>query len=385
VQGERIPLLAVGDEGSRADVDPAMFALDLPEMAFDTKNTSVLGLNVTMQCPLRCDFCCYSCNPTRTERMPLDLALDLVDQGAALGVFSSAAFTGGEPFLWWDELLATGDRLREVGMRFSVVTAAHWASERAVAEEMVGALVDRGIYRLCMSTDPSHARFVPPAFVVNAALAAAEHGLEIQVAGAFDDPDMTLETFVPELVGLPNSRLATRVVGTVGRGRKGARGRDVDVPLDALRCYRPVDHDFIVFWDGDVYPCCSVYNRDTEGIKVGNAYEDSVQVLWERMEGSLLLRTMKRAGFQHLYSVLEELDPALARRLPPLDPTRGACRLCNQVFSDLDLARDIRNAFVAYEQRTVDALLTSLQDEFGAGEAVDIVRSAIASDGRSTS
>lgn len=373
----RIPLLADdGGSGGGCDVDPV--DLDMPEITDETQ-TNVLVFNVTMQCPLRCDFCCYGCHPKREERMALDLALSLVDQAAELGVFSAAGFTGGEPMLWFDELLVVGAALQEVGLPFSVVSAAHWAEDPSEARRVVDALVDRGMYRLGMSTDPSHARFVPPAAVVNAARAAADRGIEIQVVGAFNDPEMTIERFVPDIVGLPNLRVRTGYVAAAGRGAKlrDRVDKDLGYVRERMRCYRPAYHDLVIFSDGAAYPCCSVYNRDAEGITLGNANTDSLRTLWERAEGQLLLRVLKRVGFGHLYDVIAELDPALRARLPELDTAGGPCLLCKKVFGDVELARDIRNAFVAYEQRTVDALLASLQDEFGPAEAANIVRSAI--------
>src|SRR5215203_5673235 len=65
------------------------------ELERDRQN--VLVLNYTMTCPLACDFCCYASGPRRGETMDLNLALDLVDQAADLGVFGACSFTGGDP------------------------------------------------------------------------------------------------------------------------------------------------------------------------------------------------------------------------------------------------------------------------------------------------
>ena len=378
--GTKLPLLRADGTGCGSTGLPTA-PLDVPEPAGpDGETGNRLGLNVTMQCPLRCDFCCYSCHPKRTERMPVELAIDLVRQAARLGVFTDVAFTGGEPFLWFDELLAVSEVLLEVGMPFYAVSSGHWGADGDEAVNIVKTLAGRGMRKLSLSTDPSHARFVPPTSVVNAALAAAGEGLKVHVTGAFVDPSASLEAFVPALVGIPNVTLTTQRVAPAGRGRKqrAAWERRCEGTVEQVRCYRPVYHDVVFFWDGDAYPCCSVFNREIDGIRLGNAYEDSLKTLWERAEGSMLLRVMKRAGFQHLYDVLVDLDPTLARRLPPLDPSVGACRLCRDIFSDVELARDIRNTLLAYERRSVDALLKSLEGDFGAATAVAIVRSALA-------
>jgi MoaA/NifB/PqqE/SkfB family radical SAM enzyme len=334
---------------------------------------NVLGFNLTMRCPLRCDFCCYSCHPKRTEDMPLSLALDLVEQAAELGVFGSVGFTGGEPLLMLDELLQIGDALRDAALPFTIATAAHWATDPDEARAIVDALADRGLYHLSLSTDPSHARFVNPAAVINAARAAAARGVGTAIFGAFAPGDGSLETFVPELAEMPGVKLSNRPIAQIGRARR-RNAPTYDTPLT---CYRPVYHELVVFWDGDVYPCCSVYNRDTDGIRLGNAHRESLRTLWERVEGSLLLRTMKRLGFQRVYEIIEEADPALHARLPMIEPELGACLLCNKLFSDPDLAGEIRRAFADFEVRAVTSLIESMEHELGAGETVELLKAAM--------
>src|SRR5260370_32667013 len=89
---------------------------------WEGKETNVLVLNYTMACALACDFCCYGCHSGRTEKMPVELALNLVEQAAQLKIFSSVGFTGGEVMLFFDELLLIGERLAELRLPFTIAT-----------------------------------------------------------------------------------------------------------------------------------------------------------------------------------------------------------------------------------------------------------------------
>ena len=106
---------------------------------------NVLVLNYTMKCPLACDFCCFSCGPRRTETMELDLALDLVDQAARLGVFSEIGFTGGEPFAYYDEILRVSERIAQHGLPFSVISACEWATDVEEIDRKLRPLIDNGM------------------------------------------------------------------------------------------------------------------------------------------------------------------------------------------------------------------------------------------------
>jgi radical SAM protein with 4Fe4S-binding SPASM domain len=49
-------------------------------------------------------------------------------------------------------------------------------------------------------------------------------------------------------------------------------------------CPEPFGKDYgklVVLWDGTVIPCCVDYNAT---LKLGNAYQDSVQELWRGIE-----------------------------------------------------------------------------------------------------
>ena len=125
-------------------------------IASDDQPYNVLVLNYTMQCPLACDFCCYSCGPHRTETMDKQLAVDLIGQAADLEVFGAVAFTGGEPFTFYDELVELSEVLSRRGLQMHVITACGWATGESDPAERLRPLVANGLTRLAVSHDPSH-------------------------------------------------------------------------------------------------------------------------------------------------------------------------------------------------------------------------------------
>lgn len=349
---------------------------------WEGKESNVLVLNYTMACPLQCDFCCYGCHPQRTERMPLELAVSLVKQAAEMGKFSSVGFTGGEPMLFFDDLLTIGDELQRCRLPFTIATAAHWATTEEQAADTLSDLRNRGLYRLNISHDPSHAAFIPKESIINAVRASSRLGIPAYVVGTFHSTLHSMETYLPEASNLPKVTLVTKYVSAAGRASKKniTQARyGLSLRLEDLSCYRRVHHDIVVWYDGTVYPCCSTYNRDTPGISIGNANKTTLRELWTRLEGSLMFRIMKRQGFLRFYEVIKAYDPRLYSDLPSPDSCVGPCSLCNAIFRDANLTARVRGVFDVYEREKIEGAVTNLIHMIGEKEVGKFIEKSLQS------
>lgn len=347
---------------------------------------NILILNYTMKCPLACDYCCYGCSPKRSETMDEALALDLVDQAAELGIFAQCGFTGGEALIFHDEIMRITARMQKHGLPFSMISSCYWAKDMAEARRVLHDLAAHGIDVFTATHDPSHQNWVPLQYVRNAIDAARECGVRVCLCSSFYDDTMRLEQIFPEYVGQPDIDIVNRVV-LPDVGRMGQRNISVTpasyghVPQSPGfgSCYKRIYHDITVFWDGEVYPCCSVYNREMPKLSLGNVYRDTLSEVWDRAEGSLLLRVMKSQNFAELYRLLREADADLARDLPDPSQAVGPCHLCHRLFRDPVLADRILAVMERLECERITQLLAAVRAQKGdaAGERVilDTLRS----------
>lgn len=325
----------------------------------------VLVLNTTMTCPLSCDFCCYGCHPGRSERMPIDQALSLIDQAAAIEHFSSVGFTGGEPMVHRDDFLAMIDRCALHGLPFTVASSGYWGESGEEARDLAARMAACGLRRMNISCDPSHAEFVTPDAVTRAAHACAAHDIPVYIVGTFDTPGGTLREFVPELVDVPNVHLIDKIVAKTGRATKW------DVDYAALTgpkvktCYRRVHHDIVIFWDGKTYPCCSTFNRATPGLVMGNAFTEPLALIRARIEASLLLRVIKREGFPQFYDIIERLDPALHADMPKFEDYPGACSTCHAVLRKPHIAARVQAVFETYRTQEIIKTMDRVEGVLG--------------------
>lgn len=339
---------------------------------WEGKESNVLVLNYTMSCPLQCDFCCYGCHPKRKEKMPLELALNLIKQAAELGVFSSVGFTGGEPLLYPKEIEIISKELFVHKIPFTIATAAHWAKTKAHASRILTPLKSNGLYRINISCDPSHQKFIPKESVVNAAIVASNLGIPTYVVGTFDSSSQTVDSFAPELKGVRNISLISKYTAAVGRAKNmdiTQSNYGLSLGLEELSCYRRIHHDVVVWWDGTVYPCCSTFNRDTSGIVVGNVNSESLRNIWYKLDGSMLIRIMKRKGFYELYEIIKNHDPELYMKLPKAEECVGPCSLCNKIFGS-ELSISLKQCLEKYEQTKVDKSIDVLCNLVGRKEVM---------------
>lgn len=316
------------------------------------KEKTVLVLNYTLACPLKCDHCCYACHPDRNEKMPIDLAKSLIAQAADMkDIFSSVGFTGGEPMMYLDEIFILSELLKKNSMKFTIATACHWAKSFKEADMIIKKLKYNGLIRLNVSHDKSHAEYVPKEFVLNAMAAAENNDVETFVTGTFYSKDDEIKYFGEDFLEKPKSH--TKIVANVGRATK----KKVDAisfghhsDINEMFCYRPIHHDITVFYDGKTYPCCSTFNRSTDGIVLGNVNNESLFNIYAKLETSLLFMTIKRQGFKKMYSIINKYNKELYNKLPrEKELSGGPCKLCHDIFSNAEHSDGIKDVFEAYE------------------------------------
>ena len=107
------------------------------------------------QCNLSCAHCCVPIE--WTDRLPIPTALRFLEQAHAYGI-NVLGFTGGEPFLYPEFLVAVTRRAAELGFRFDkIVTNGVWHTSRRYLRKTLRALRDAGFTgRLGLSVDKFH-------------------------------------------------------------------------------------------------------------------------------------------------------------------------------------------------------------------------------------
>ena len=96
---------------------------------------SGLHLLLTYECNYECDHCFVWGGPSQTGTMTVKTIEHILGEADALGTIEWIYFEGGEPFLYYDTLVAGVRKARESGFRVGIVSNAYWATSEAEAEQ----------------------------------------------------------------------------------------------------------------------------------------------------------------------------------------------------------------------------------------------------------
>jgi pyruvate-formate lyase-activating enzyme len=138
---------------NRRDADrPAIKVLSRKRRAFRPNYLSFAG---TYQCNLSCPHCCVPIE--WTDRLDINVALGFLEDAHRFGI-EVLGFTGGEPFLYPEFLVAITNRAAQLGFRFDkIMTNGVWYSNVARLEEILGELKAAGFTgKLGLSVDKFH-------------------------------------------------------------------------------------------------------------------------------------------------------------------------------------------------------------------------------------
>src|SRR5947199_4429128 len=122
-----------------------------------TFRPNYLSFSGTYQCNLTCPHCCVPIE--WPDRLPIPVALKFLEQAAEHGI-DVLGFTGGEPFLYPEFVIALTRRAAELGFRFDkVMTNGVWFESEARLESTLIQLRDAGYTgKIGLSVDKFHGK-----------------------------------------------------------------------------------------------------------------------------------------------------------------------------------------------------------------------------------
>ncbi len=291
------------------------------------------GLLLTYRCNASCEFCYYHCTPQKGGLMPVETCIAALRSLKELA--SEAAkihLTGGEPFLYWDHLMAILEqgRRERLGPVDLVETNGFWATSGRLVDERLRALLDMGVQRLKISVDPFHQEY---ADLEPASLLARK---AVELLGA-DNVLVRWEKYLRQPVDMKDLNPAQRDQAYIETYREYPfrfAGRSAD-HLASLFASKPVEAfadlncraDFLGAKGVHIDPYGNVFSGTCSGIIVGNINETPLEEMWKRFspDRSDLIGTLCERG---PCGLLEHAEPLGYERL---DAYADKCHLCTHV------------------------------------------------------
>ena len=139
-----------------------------------------LSVMLTHKCNAECTHCGTLSGPKVGGRADLETVLAAIDQAAEIG-FANVVFTGGEPTIYFDDLLASIAHAGKLGLITRVVTNGGWCKTPERTDRKLERLIDAGLQEINFSAGDEHQRFISLEYVVNGIVSALDHRLPIHL------------------------------------------------------------------------------------------------------------------------------------------------------------------------------------------------------------
>ena len=285
-------------------------------------------------CNISCKHCAPECGPT--ERHPWDVALlqRCITEAARIpNLRKNIHLAGGEPFLYFPQMLAVASHAHSLGFTCSVVTNGFWGVQPRRATSMIAQLAACGLRRVELSVDHFHLEFLPVKTIRQAIQVLKQAGLCLCmriVTTRQHQIDETLRQFTPEDL----DGIEVNASGLIPTGRAI---REVDPaeyyssPEGALgSCASFLN--LTLRPDGNVGPCCAG-GENTPSLSLGNVHSHPLDKIAEIAEQNFFLKQVVEEGPSSYFEQIRRAG--LAHKIRP--EYTSICQACSELFRDSEV------------------------------------------------
>lgn len=291
-----------------------------------------VALLITKQCTAQCKMCCFECSPQTDEKMPMEWIEKLIEEAAVIEGIETIGFSGGEPFLEYQNLLKMFKLAKDKNKKVICTSNGFWGDTYDKALKIVSEIRAAGLDRLSLSVDQFHGEYIGIDRIKNILKASSEISLAVDIGSVITKSKSKLggifDEIAEEMVNVPHYTAACLPVGTA---RKWID--DSDLIYDDFiftrsnRCFET--NYFAVFPNGNVFPCCSQAGA-TEPLKIGNIQTQSLSELYKKYNSNMNIRILKSKGLNWYLDLATKLGykDFLNKKYV------NKCDLCRSIFSD---------------------------------------------------
>lgn len=307
-----------------------------------------LTIMPTYKCTANCKNCGAISSPRDRNRLDWEDIQKTIADARTLG-FSNVVFSGGEPTLELENLLAGISLASSLGFPTRIVSNAHWAFNMREARNFIGLLKNAGLNEINFSTGDEHARFVPVENIVFAIIASLEQNLSLAIM---------IETRAERSVTKSTIENHPTILGLTEDQRTKIRINESPwMPLDPFEVeeYSPgaavnsenltkfagcesVLSTYVLQADGRIAACCGLGMRTVPELNVGNVKNvDSLRTSIVDAEDDLIKLWLRYYGPEKILEWVSEKNPSLDWQ----NKYAHKCQACMRIFKDPEIVKVI--------------------------------------------
>lgn len=297
-----------------------------------------LAVTMTNICSAACDMCCFGCSPKGNMTLSNELMKDAIRQASEMKDIRAVGFTGGEPFMVYDQLLECCRYAKSLGLRLTVNTNGFWGRNEKRAYELLRELKEAGVELLSFSADRYHQQYVPLEDLRTALRVTSDVGMlsnvSIMETVHSDDIVQMTEALRPEIY---QTEITNHPMLPVGKALETVQEEEY------IRFFESKEAKCSFFgmvqlnFDGNYYMCCSQFCREIPRLNLGSARDVKLSDLEQKIASDDYLYVMLRKGFAWYVELARERGFEIPNYLC------SPCHCCYYVFRNQELLDAIQD------------------------------------------
>lgn len=343
----------------------------MAELELDT-----FTLFLSWKCNFTCSHCGFSCSPQRNEKMDIKSARSYIEEASTNPNLKMVAYSGGEPFLFYEELKELMSFSYNKGLRAGVVTNCFWSDSPSTAAGKLNELKELGLDEVITSIDDYHLEHVNINNVKNLIEAAISLRIRVGINILMTLDSQIRKDNLHEFLNLPehllknpeNAWMRESSPIRVGRAKKHFEKSRLkqygEIDLMGNPCHYVI-RNTVVAPDGSTYACCGFGGASEHGPSSitfgGNINKRGFNAILEGFKANLLLNIISSKGPYVLLKMAQETDPTLKIRTKFV----SICDVCEEISSNLQLRNILKkllNELSASVSSTTESILEVQND-----------------------
>jgi MoaA/NifB/PqqE/SkfB family radical SAM enzyme len=285
---------------------------------------------MTNKCNATCQFCCFSCCPENNNTLPVETVDAIIDSLVKRRGIYQIVFTGGEPFLYYEDLKHYFNKITQAGKGVGVFTNGYWCTSREKTMKYLTELKALGLNMIRTSVDAYHQEYVNIDNIKRLLEVANELDILVHVNVSISQGTLDKTSDYINKLGVSklNASFTYSPMLPIGLSQKSV-GKDQYLYTKKREGqYCKYGGLFNILYDGSVHPCCSQAIVDLP-FKLGNIYKNDIKDILNKMEKDKLLHLLINYGFDWIIQLLER------KKLHKFaEKYIDSCHLCHEIFSN---------------------------------------------------
>lgn len=285
-------------------------------------------------CNISCRHCAPECGPAVRHPWDVPLLERCITEAARIpNLRKNIHFAGGEPFLYFPQMIHLAGHAHRHGFNCSIVTNGFWGVNETRAASMIASLVEQGLRRVELSVDHFHLEFLPPGTIRQSLAVLKRAGVFIcmrVVTTRMHQVDETLRQFTPDDL----DGVEVNASGLIPTGR-AIREVDPDEYYQSAEGANGACAHFLnltIRPDGNVGPCCAG-GESTPSLSLGNLHSAALDRIAKEAEQNLFLKQVVEQGPSSFFETLRQAGLAHKIRAE----YTSICQTCTELFRDAEV------------------------------------------------